>query len=175
MSPLPLAFLGANVKPAVDAIDYGINTAVPLVQQSVFWFMLCGGLISILAITLLILQIRHHVKRNPPVSQEIDGKITACKAGCEKELQRVEEEIDERLSGFDARIEKLSDEIKAASEQDRSGRARIYDEIRKMRGEVEGTLRNLTAQGDSQERAIQIQGQMLDRLDRKLDAIREKL
>lgn len=104
MMPHMLALFGADLKPAVDAIDYGVSTTVPLVQQAVFWFLLCWGVGMILGVILLILQIRRHLRREPPISKEIDDK-----------LKERDEVYDKRFNGLNLKIENVSGEIKTLS------------------------------------------------------------
>ena len=164
MMPPALALFGTNIKPAVDAIDYGVNATVPIVQQAVFWFYLGSSIVVILGVILLILQIRKHIRREPPISKEIDEKLKAR-----------DEVYDRRFDGLSRKVDKLGKDIKDRERSSKESRERIHDHIENLRKDMDGKFRSLGEKTANQQGTIDMMNQRQVQMDTKIDRLVEKL
>jgi hypothetical protein len=144
---------GADLKPVTDSLDHAVNSTVPLTEQGFFWMLFCGGVVTLLLIAVLILQIRHYLRRNPPVSSEIDEKIKTCKL-----------ESDRRFEGMNKKIDRLNVDLKARSLKGDEGRRRIHEELKRLTRETAG-----------QESSISLMNQRQVQMDTKIDRILERI
>jgi len=143
--PLALMDAAPAVNPAVDTLGFSSSPQ--------FWFWFCGALLTVLAVTLLILQIKRELKRHPPITEEIDMKLGHHK-----------QEVKERLDGFDGRIERIEDE-------ERAGRSRIYQQIEGMRKDMDGKFREIGEKTAAQQSSIDLMNQTQVRMDGKIDLL----
>ncbi|MFA5688591.1 MAG: hypothetical protein WC959_05545 [Kiritimatiellales bacterium] len=155
-----LAFFGNSFKPAADAITYGVNETVPLIQQGTFWLILCSGFFIVMQAAIGILQIKRLTKREPSITSEIDEKIKA-----------YDKSIDKRFEGMSKKIDRIDAEIKDREKSSRETRAKLYDAVNKLREEVNSSLCAVRETNAAQNKQIEMMNQTQVRMDTKLDAL----
>lgn len=112
-----------------------------------------------LGAVLLCIQIVKSFRRHPPLEADFTSKneFIACQQRCT--------EYSTKNDAANIRRDKESSE----------SRSRLYNQIEQLRRDMDAGMRVLGEQGAGQQASIDLQGQMLARLDVKLDAIREKI
>jgi len=107
----------------------------------------------------VVIQIVKSFRRSPPAEKEFASKteVSACQTNC------------------GAHRKKSDDDNLRRDKESADSRAKLYGLIEKLRADMDAGLRELGEQGASQQTSIDLQGQMLARLDHKIDAIRDKL
>ena len=109
--------------------------------------------VFILSAILLVMQILKLSKRNPPVSEEIDAKLSKCQA-----------HNNSRFEGMAKKIDRLDEDLKARSAKGDEGRRRIHTE-----------LKTLARESASQQTAIDTMNQRQVQMDAKIDRVLEKI
>jgi hypothetical protein len=119
----------------------------------------CYQLVWLLGVIWLVIQIVRSLRRSPPAEKEFSSKteVSACQANCATHRKKSDEDNLRR------------------DKESTDSRAKLYGLIEKLRADMDAGLRELGEQGASQQTSIDLQGQLLARLDHKIDAIRDKL
>jgi hypothetical protein len=108
----------------------------------------------------VVIQIVRSFRRSPPVTAEIDSKITACKETCDK-----------RFCGMKTKIEKVESELKDRAEAGELSRTQLSRDFEALRSDMDEKFRELGEQAAAQETKADMTYQRQIQMDQKIDKL----
>ncbi len=116
-----------------------------------------------LGAVLLVIQIIRSFKRSPPVTQEIDKKLSDCQENCDK-----------RFCGMKTKIDKVEKELKDRAEAGEESRTQLSRDFESMRSDMDEKFRELGERVAGQQTAVEMINQRQVQMDGKIDLLLQR-